>query len=106
MTKEDLKTGVMRAVNLPDVPREKFADMVRKTLIGLIFVVGGAGLLWGMVQAYLASNVLSLPLLAMGGGFLLIGATVWSGQLVTGALKALLGPFKAYKRAMRNGDDE
>ena len=103
---DKLKTGIQRAVRLEAVPPERFAAMVGKTLLGLIFAAVGVGLLYGMVRAYLASNVLSIPLLATGGGFLLVGATIWSGQLVAGALKALLGPFKAYKRAMRNGDSD
>lgn len=101
MTKDDFKTGIQRAVKLEQVPPERFGAMVLKTVIGAIFVLIGAGLLYGMVRAYLASNALSIPLLATGGAFLLIGSTVWSGQLVTGALKALLGPFSAYRRAIK-----
>lgn len=89
--KEKVETAVMRAVNLQEVPPEKASVMIRRTVLGLLFAGLGVYLTIGAegVKLYL------------GVGFVLIGATTWSGQIVTGALTALLGPFKAFREASR-----
>lgn len=80
-------TGLQRAVKLAEVPPEKWTTMVQRTITGLVFIgfgIAGAAI-WGMPWYVSAA--------AVG-----IGCTVWSGQMVTGALKALLGPIRAYRR--------
>lgn len=82
--KEKLETGIQRAVKLERVPPEKFSVMLQRTVLGLLFIaLGVVGLkLW------------AFPWYA-GVGLSVLGATIWSGQVVTGALKALVGPIKA-----------
>lgn len=90
--KEKVETTIQRAVKLEAVPQERFSVMLQRTVLGLLLVgVGIAGLaVWGM-NHYLAV------------GLVLLGATTWSTQLVTGALKALVGPLKALK-GVKDGD--
>ena len=85
--KEKLETGIQRAVKLEAVPAERFSVMLQRTMLGLLFV--GLGL-------YLTVGAEGMKLY-VGVGLVLVGATTWSGQIVTGALKALVGPFKAFK---------
>lgn len=90
MTRKEFKTGVQHAVKMHEVPPERFGAMVKRTLIGGVFVALGVA---GMAK-------FSFPWYA-GLGCVVVGSTVWSTQLVTGVLKALLDPFTAYKRAIR-----
>lgn len=86
-------TGLQRAVRMESVPAEKWPQVVQRTITGTVLIafgVAGAAL-WGFPW-YVATAAV---------GF---GATVWSTQLVTQSLKALLGPVRAYKRALK--DDE
>ena len=80
-------TQVQKAFKLHAVPSEKWPRMVQRTLLGLGLIgfgaVGAIKLAWPWFVA---------------AGFVLVGSTVWSGQLVTGALMALLTPLRAYKR--------
>lgn len=86
MTPAERQTRIQKAVKLHDVPPEKWPRMVQRTVLGLAFItfgaVGAIRLEWPWYVA---------------AGFFLVGSTVWSGQLVTGALKALLEPVRAYK---------
>ena len=93
MTKAKLATGLQKAVKMDAVPAEKFGVIVQRTILGtLLIAVGVAGLaLWGM-NHYLSA------------GFILLGATTWSSQLVTNSLKALIQPIAAIKRAVSEGD--
>lgn len=88
--KEKVETAVMRAVKLEAVPPEKASVMVQRTILGILFVaVGLAGLaVWGM-NHYLAA------------GFILVGATTWSTQVVSGALRALVGPLANLRRSVK-----
>lgn len=91
LDRDTVATAVMRAVKLDDkVPREKASVMVQRTILGVLFVaVGIAGLaVWGM-NHYLAA------------AFILVGATTWSTQVVTGALKALVGPLANLRRSVK-----
>jgi hypothetical protein len=100
MTKQDFKTGIHKAVRtvakLPEeTPVERVATMLQKTVLGMVLAgVGVGGLLVLEMNHYLAT------------GFILVGATVWSGQLVTGALKSLIQPLRDILAAIRgkNGD--
>ena len=93
MTKEKAVTGLAKAVRMDAVPPEKFGKVVQRTVLGtLLIAVGVAGMaVWGM-NHYLAA------------GFILLGATTWSTQLVTNSLKALVEPVKAIKRAVSDAD--
>ena len=96
MTKDQVRTGVQQAIKLAAVPSERWHVMVQRTVLGILFVGLGIYLVIGAegVKLYL------------GIGCVLIGATTWSGQIVTGTLRALLEPFKAYRRAIKGeGDD-
>lgn len=82
-----------RVVNLHDVPDEKFSVMVQKTLLG----VGIAGVgVWGILHEWNHY---------FGVAVILVGGTVWSGQVVTNALMLLVAPFKALLRVWRGKDD-
>jgi hypothetical protein len=89
MTKEKAVTGLAKAVKLDAVPKERFGVMVQRTILGtLLIVVGVIGMAAWEMNHYLAA------------GFILLGATTWSSQLVTNSLKALVEPVKAIKRAV------
>lgn len=89
MTKgEKIQTSIQRAVKLEEVPPSRFAVMMQKTVLGVL--LAGIGV-------YLIVPHAEGVKLYLGVGMVLLGATVWSGQLVTGALKALIGPLKALK---------
>lgn len=89
MTKEKAVTGLAKAVKLESVPKERFGVMVQRTILGtLLIVVGVLGMAAWSMNHYLAA------------GFILLGATTWSSQLVTNSLKALVEPVKAIKRAV------
>lgn len=73
------------------VPAEKWPQVVQRTITGTVLIgfgIAGAAL-WGFPW-YVAAGAV---------GF---GATVWSTQLVTQSLRALLGPVKAYRRAWKD----
>jgi hypothetical protein len=90
MTTEDFKTGVQRAVKMEDVPREKFGAMVKRTILGGLFVVLG---------------ILSATTFQWGAfysvGLLVFGASLWSTQLVTHALLAMATPLRELRRAWK-----
>ena len=101
MTRQDFQTGLHKAVrkaaNLaPEIPRERVSTMIQRTLLGLLFV--GLG-----VRLALASEGMTLYI---GVGLVIIGSTIWSTQLVTGALKALVVPFRAFKDATKGETGE
>lgn len=87
-------TKVQKALRLDAVPEEKWPRMVQRTVLGLMLIAFGAV---GAVRLGWPWYVVS--------GFVLVGSTVWSGQLVTNALKALIEPVRAFK-AIRDGDAE
>lgn len=93
MTKAERQTRVMKAVKMDAVPVEKWPQIVKRTVLGVAFIafgaVGAVRLEWPWYVA---------------AGFCLLGATIWSTQLVVGALKALLEPVRAYK-ALAGKDD-
>jgi hypothetical protein len=85
---EKAQTGLQKAVKMEAVPREKFSVIVQRTILGTLLIgVGIAGLAKFEMNHYLAV------------GLVLLGATIWSTQLVTQSLKALINPLKAIKRA-------
>ena len=91
MTKEKLTTGLQKAVKMHEVPAEKFGAVVKRTILGTLLIgVGVAGMAMYEMNHYLAV------------GLVLLGATVWSTQLVTNSLKALIEPVAAIKRAVKD----
>ena len=93
MTKDKAVTGLQKAVKLDAVPKERFGVMVQRTILGtLLIAIGVAGLAVWQMNHYLAA------------GFILVGATTWSSQIVTNSIKALVEPVKAIKRAVSDAD--
>ena len=91
MTKEKLATGLQKAVKMEAVPSEKFSVVVQRTVLGTLLIgVGIAGMALYEMNHYLAV------------GLVLLGATIWSTQLVTNSLKALINPVRAIKRAVQD----
>jgi hypothetical protein len=86
MTKQERQTRVMRAVKMDSLPAEKWPQVVKRTVLGIAFMAFGA----------IGAMELEWPWYVVGG-FATLGATIWSTQLVVGALKALLEPVRAYK---------
>lgn len=86
--KDMLQTSLQRAVKLDQVPAARFGVMVQKTIVGL--ALAGLGV-------YVIVPHAEGVRLYVGVGLVILGATVWSGQLVTGALKALVGPLAALR---------
>jgi hypothetical protein len=88
MTAAKVQTGLQKAVKMEEVPRERFAVAVQRTILGtLLIALGVVGIAKFEMNHYLAV------------GLVLLGATIWSTQLVTNSLKALINPVKAIKRA-------
>lgn len=72
-------TNTQRTVSaLKAIPREKLADKVRKTVAGLFLAGLGIVATWKFGAPWWV---------AVGSG--LLGATVWSGELVVAPLKLL-----------------
>jgi hypothetical protein len=86
-------TKLQSAIKLEDVPKEKWHTMVARTIIGLIFLATGFALLQGSEGIKLYLSV----------GLIMIGATTWSSQIVTKSLLALVEPFRAVWRIVKNG---
>lgn len=89
MTKDEFNqtTRLQRAVKMHTVPKEKWTVLVQRTVLGVVFT----GM--GMAGAVLFGWPMYVDI-----GLVLFGATIWSTQVVKGALLALIGPFKAWKR--------
>jgi len=79
--------------HLQSVPPEKLSKMIVRTLVGTLFVL--LGVLFILLQVkllYNSKDVAKLSLWLLGGGTFLVvlGATVWSSQLVITPLKVVL----------------
>ena len=90
MSREELRTGIQRAVNLEEVPRERFGAMIKRTILGGLFVVLGilsaTKFQWGAFYSV---------------GLLVFGSSLWSTQLVTHALMAMATPLRELRRAWK-----
>ncbi len=87
-------TRIQRAIKMHDVPAERWPRVLQRTVTGAVLVgfgIAGAAF-WGFPW-YVAAGAVGL------------GSTVWSTKMVTHALKALLEPVKAYKRALSKDED-
>lgn len=88
-----MTTRIQKAIKLDAVPEDKWPVMVQRTLLGLVIVAfGGVGAVRLEWPWYVVS------------GFVLVGSTVWSTQLVTNALKALVEPIRSFKALMGKDD--
>lgn len=97
-------TGLQRAIQLGEVPPEKWHTMIGRTLIGALFVVLGVGLLALSGYVILRTETVSVLVGTMGAVGLvmvIVGATVWSTQVVTRAIGALLNPAKAIREIIK-----
>lgn len=88
MTKQP--TGLQQAVRMDEVPSDKWQTMLQRTIIGTLFI--GLGIAAAFVLDW--GWKVALPCV-------LFGATIWSTQLVTRSLLALVEPVKAFRRALK-----
>lgn len=80
--------------HLQTIPREKLSKMLVRTLVGTIFVLLGIGLVVIQVKLiYDSKDIAKLSLWLLGGGTFLVvlGATIWSSQLVITPLRVITG---------------
>ena len=80
--------------HLQAIPKEKLSKMLVRTLVGTIFVLLGIGLVVLQVKLlYNDKDLARLSLWLLGGGTFLVvlGATIWSSQLVITPLKVITG---------------
>lgn len=96
----------------PDVPPERLPEKVGRTLLGTLFVSIGLALLgllvlWpGLAAARTVNPVpLSLPLLfaGLGAGFtmVILGATIWSSELMGAPIAFVLATLRGVFAAVR-----
>lgn len=81
-----MATKIQKAVKLEAVPPEKWSVMVQRTVLGVAFMALGAVGAWKLQWPWYVV-----------GGFATLGATIYSTQLVVGALKALIEPARAFR---------
>lgn len=98
-------TITQRALNLHEVPPEKWQSMALRTVIGTVFFVLGLGLLGFMLYVFNETKNLSVILLGCGIASILVGTTTWSSQIIVNSLMALVNPVKMYKRIKDGRDD-
>lgn len=84
MTDPNSRTGATITA-LRAIPPEKFAVKAKRTIIG----VGFAGLGGWLIRIGATRDEVSLWLVGGGAGLILLGATVWSGELVLLPVKLL-----------------
>ena len=82
-------TRLQNAIKLDAVPPERWPVMIQRTILGTLFMALGA----------LGGWKLEWPWYVVGG-FATFGATIWSTQVITGSLKALMEPARAIKALM------
>lgn len=108
MTKDQLATGVQEALRLQEVPPEKFGAMLVRTATGIAIALVGVALLYVMGRLALSSAqpsvVLVITLLSAGGGFLVLGGHIVSGQ-IRRAVMELIPPLRAVRRAIKGNDE-
>lgn len=104
-------TQQLQAIH-PEIPPEKLGSMVARSFLGGFFVLLGLGLLVVLVglpaiSAFRAGTQPSLSLLALGFGVVLpvalciLGANVWSSQLVAKPIALTVAAFKGIWQTVR-----
>lgn len=101
-----------RIQSLPDlqqVPPEKIAKMIMRTLIGTLFVVIGLLLLVIQISLlYKSQDIDKLSLWLLGGAvfMIILGATTWSSQIVLTPLKILSSFLREIVSAVKGNSQE
>jgi drug/metabolite transporter (DMT)-like permease len=83
------------------VPKQKWTSMVGRTLLGALFAGLGVYLVVAETMRANKGGDLTQWVIYAGIGLVLLGATVWSSQVVKQALVALVSPIKALKAAWK-----
>lgn len=76
--------------NLAAIPKEKLGKKLLKTVVGLIFVPLGIWLV--VIQARRESP--SVTLILIGLAVIVVGATIWAGEIVMAPLKYVIALVK------------
>ncbi len=107
-------TATQLAASRPEIPAERLEQKVLRTFIGALFILVGLGLLVALVVvpvvlAWKANDVAKLSILLLvvglagGLGMTVLGATVWSTELVASPLKLTVATFQGLYRTVRPG---
>lgn len=116
---EQLTTQTVSALKdakpaLQQIPDDKLGMMLGRTVIGALFVLVGIALLvllvgfpaYGALHTGSTDGVKTIPLVigfAGGVGMVILGATVWSSQLVAKPLALVIASFKGIWGTIRGG---
>lgn len=106
------RTAAQLAQAHPEIPPERRERLVGRTLLGALFVGLGAAILGALVLVpailvWRSGNLdgFSVPLLlvglSFGVGLSVLGATVWSTQLVSAPLELVVATFRGLWEAVR-----
>lgn len=96
----------------PDVPPERLPEKVGRSFLGALFVLVGLALLGFLVVAPAFASVrhkdpvpLSLPLLFLGigsgFGMVVLGATIWSSELMKAPIAFVVATLRAIFAILR-----
>jgi len=107
-------TATQLAAVRPDIPPERLEKKVLRTFIGSLFILVGLGLLAALVVvpvllAWKAQDSAKLSILLLtvglagGLGMTVLGASVWSSELVAQPLKLTVATFQGLYRTVRPG---
>jgi hypothetical protein len=107
-------TATRLAASRPDIPPERLEKKVLRTFIGSLFILVGLGLLAALVVvpvllAWKAQDPAKLSILlvvvglAGGLGMTVLGATVWSSELVAHPIELTVATFQGLYRTVRPG---
>lgn len=92
-------TGQLKALDaFADVPHEKLASMLMRSVVGGLLLLVGLGLVAIAVVPLLKTGdkeKLSLPVFGTGLFLMVLGPTVWSTQLVSKPFQVVLALLRA-----------
>lgn len=84
------RTAQVKA-QLAAIPRERFVGKAVRTFFGLLFVGLGVAMVWlALSELHHSHTTVDRWLLGGGVGAMVLGATIWSSELVLAPLKLLL----------------
>jgi uncharacterized membrane protein len=98
-----MPTATQVRLRLADVPREKWQDMVARTILGLIFILLGIAMLVFMWIIFDRTEQLSEMLLIGGVTIFGFGWKTVSGQLVDRQVEQFVRPLRAVVDVFRRG---